>query len=144
MASYGYPTLLLFLSCSLHSRSPLHPANTLTFFISRLSSCGLWCYFSSLASLPTFAAHNEHSQPVFSKAALIQLHTPVFLKRELVVRRNMSRKKNSFFLHSPIHSLLQITPDLTNESLEGCIPQLLSSDPIIASMVSKSWVKPLP
>lgn len=123
------------------------PCQRITFFLSRLPSWVLWCYFSSLTSLPTTAAHNKHGRPVCpSLPSYSFLHTPVyfvcfvFLDRKTVVGNGMSKKKKKkehTVSPYPIRSLVQIAPLLTNESLEGCTQQSLSSGAITASVSSK-------
>ena len=95
-------SLSLCLSLSVFLRVSFAPCQRITFFLSRLPSWVFWCYFSSLASLPTNCcpqqAQSTSFVPVCPHTAP---HPCVFsLDRKTVVRRkkNMSRKKKKTLL----------------------------------------------
>lgn len=144
MPSYGYPSLPLSASSTLSlssSVSPLHPANTSHSFypgfppVAYGATSALW--YPCQLLLPTTSTADQFV-PVCSYRA------PHFCVSEQETGGKEKRKKHSFFLHSTKHSLLQIAPVFTNESLEVRTLQSLSSDTITASMASKSWAKALP
>lgn len=136
------------LSSHSHSLSlslSLATCQRITFSLSRPPSWVLWCYFSSM---PATAAHNKHSQPVclrllsYSLATLC-IHLSIYLYFWEKSSQKIEEETYSISMYSSFRGLLQISPLLTNESLEGCTLQSLSSDAVTTSTTSKSCVKPL-